>query len=140
MACVLNNPPADFNKNTGRTQPPQVSAQETTERLSLKAEFEQSLDIPFHPAINLLPFSQNKRIFFTKITGFICIHLVYEEDKKNKKKHKAEELKILEEIMRKFSRKETLITEASKLNPEILAYISTAANNRDKHFFLRKTS
>jgi len=36
--------------------------------------------------------------------------------------------------MKKFPRKAALYVETPKLNPEILAYMSTSAKSRDKHF------
>lgn len=47
-----------------------------------------------------------------------------------KKKRVYRELR--KEIMKKFLRKGTLHAEVSKLNPEILAYMSGTAKSRDK--------
>lgn len=96
---------------------------ETREKLGLRAESDQSSDILIHPALvaEWINWMRNG---------------LYEEEVEDEKKSEAEEAKILEEIMKKFPRKGTLLAEAPKLNPEILAYMSPTAKSRDKHFTL----
>lgn len=84
---------------------------ETREKLCLKAEPSQPTDIPLHPVLVI------------EWTEWMRKDL-YEE----------EETKLRKEIMKKFPKKGNLNAEASKLNPEILAYMSGVAKNRDKHF------
>ncbi|XP_070521812.1 uncharacterized protein [Cardiocondyla obscurior] len=108
------------NKEPGDSEKIVISlSSETREKLGLKTEAEHSSDIPLHPAL------------VAEWSKWIKKGL-YEEDEE--KKCEAEEQKIFEEIMKKFPRKETLLTEAPKLNPKILAYMSATAKNRDRHF------
>lgn len=94
---------------------------ETRERLCLKTEPTQSDDITLHP------------VLVAEWMNWMRKGL-YEGDEEDYKKREEEESKMREEVMKKFHRKEILHVEAPKLNPEILAYISGVAKNRDKHF------
>lgn len=94
---------------------------ETREKLGLKAKSDQSSDILLHPAL------------VAEWMNWLRKGL-YEEEEEDEKKRETEEFNLLEESMKKFPRKGTLLTEAQKLNPEILAYMSSTVRSRDKHF------
>lgn len=94
---------------------------EMRERLCLRAEPEKSADVVLHPVL-----VEEWKNWMQK--GF------YEGDEDDGKKREEEENKLREEIMKKFPKKGELHVEAPKLNPEILAYMSGTAKNRDKHF------
>ncbi|XP_036150161.1 uncharacterized protein LOC118648061 [Monomorium pharaonis] len=94
---------------------------ETRERLCLKAEPAQSDNIALHPAL-----IAEWNIWLRK--G------LYEGDEEEDKKREEKENELRDEIMKKFPRKGGLHAEAPKLNQEILAYMSSTAKNRDKHF------
>jgi len=59
---------------------------------------------------------------------------LYGGEEDEEKKCEEEENREREQIMKKFPRKAALYVKAPKLNPEILAYMSTSAKSRDKHF------
>lgn len=94
---------------------------ETRERLCLKAEQSQSVDIALHP------------VLVAEWMNWIRQGL-YEGEEDDDKKRDNEENNLREEIMKKFPRKGVLKADAPTLNPEILAYISGTAKSRDKHF------
>jgi len=63
---------------------------------------------------------------------------LYGGEEDEKKKREEEENKEREQIMKKFLRKAVLYVEVPKLNPEILAYMSTSANPEINTHFLAK--
>ncbi|KYN07210.1 hypothetical protein ALC62_01824 [Cyphomyrmex costatus] len=96
-------------------------SKETRESLCLRTEPADSADVALYP------------ILVQEWTNWIHKGL-YEGEKEDEKKREEEENKQREVIMNKFPRKGGLFVEAPKLNPEILAYMSGTAKNRDKHF------
>ncbi|XP_011882481.1 PREDICTED: uncharacterized protein LOC105570127 [Vollenhovia emeryi] len=94
---------------------------ETRERLGLKAKPAQSDNIVLHPIL-------------TAEWNTWMRKGLYEGDEEDEKRREEEENKLREEITKKFPRKGGLYAEAPKLNQEILAYMSSTAKSRDKHF------
>lgn len=94
---------------------------DTRERLCLKAEPSQSTDITLHPAVVVEWINWMRKS-------------LYDRDEEDHKKRKKEEIKLCEEIIKKFPKKGILHVEAPKLNPEILAFMSGVAKSRYKHF------
>jgi len=94
---------------------------EMRERLCLSAEPSTPTDVTLHP------------VLVEKWGNWVRKGL-YGGEEDEEKKREEEENREREKIMKKFPRKAALYVEAPKLNPEILAYMSTSAKSRDKHF------
>lgn len=107
-------------EKSGKEEEPSLS-NDMRKTLCLKATPDKSADIKLHP------------VLVAEWTNWMHAGL-YDGDEEDEKKREEEEGKAREEIMKKFPRKEELQAEAPKLNPEILAYMSGTAKNRDKHF------
>ncbi|KYQ52411.1 hypothetical protein ALC60_08469 [Trachymyrmex zeteki] len=110
----------DAEKDEGAKSAPSLS-KEIRESLCLRAESADAADVVLHP------------ILVDEWTKWMHKGL-YEGEEEDEKKREEEENKQREVIMKKFPRKEALVVEAPKLNPEILAYMSGTVKNRDKHF------
>lgn len=87
----------------------------------MKAKRDHSIEVTLHPVLVVEWMNWIRR-------G------LYDGEKEDVRRHEEEESKLREEIMKKFPRKGVLQAEAPKLNPEILAYMSTTAKIKDKHF------